>query len=158
MAQIRKLESVYEIKCCADKFYQMCTRDAHQIPKYAPKTIKSVQVIGEGEVRVGTGFVWQFVPVGGSTILTIKDTITAVDNKNRSITFTVMEGELMTVFKSFRVNLDVTPKDGATDGTSLAKWSVEYEKAHEDVPDPVGVIKSCEEITTGLNLHLLKQV
>ncbi|MCL7050580.1 hypothetical protein MKW94_008123 [Papaver nudicaule] len=61
-------------------------------------------------------------------------------------------------YKSLSFSLDVTPKFGTTDGTSSVKWSVEYEKANEDAPDPIGLLTFCEEITTGLNLHLLKQV
>ncbi|KAI3909515.1 hypothetical protein MKW92_049742 [Papaver armeniacum] len=158
MAQIQKLEVVHEAKCCPDKLYRMLTRDASQLSKYIPNLVESVEVTAtkDGEVCIGTGFVWKFMPVGGPTIMT-KEKITAVDNKNRSITYTVMEGDVMGDFKSFNFNLDVTPKSGATDGTSLVKWSVEYEKANEDVADPVGILKSIELMTTEMNLHLLKQ-
>lgn len=68
-----------------------------------------------------------------------------------------MEGDFMGDFNSFNFNLDITPKSGTTDGTSLVKWSVEYEKSNEDVADPVGILKSIELMTTEMNLHLLKQ-
>ncbi|KAI3963018.1 hypothetical protein MKW98_028958 [Papaver atlanticum] len=135
----------------------MFTRDAPQLSKYLPEVIQSVEVIGEGEIRLGTGFVWKcIIPECGSAIVT-KHKITAVDNKNRSITYTVFEGDVMNDFTSFNVNLDITPKFGANDGTSLVKWSIEYEKANEDVADPVGILKGCEIATTGMNIHLLKQ-
>ncbi|KAI3854147.1 hypothetical protein MKX03_022160 [Papaver bracteatum] len=163
MAQLQKLEAVTEVKCCPDKLYRMFTRDAPQLYKYVPKVIESVEVIGEGEIRLGTGFVWTFVLTiyvliiseGGSRMVS-KQKITAVDNKNRSITYTVLEGDDMEGFNSFKYNLDITPKSGTTDGTSLVKWSVEYEKANEDVADPVGILKACEIVAAGMNLHLLK--
>ncbi|KAI3963013.1 hypothetical protein MKW98_028953 [Papaver atlanticum] len=155
MAQLQKLESVTEVKCCPDKLYLMFTRDAPQLYKYVPKVIESVEVIGEGEIRLGTGFVWTFVPQGGSRMVS-KQKITAVDNKNRSITYTVLEGDDMEGFNGFKYDLDITPKSCTTDGTSLVKWSVEYEKANEDVADPVGILKACEIVTAGMNLHLLE--
>ncbi|KAI3909516.1 hypothetical protein MKW92_049743 [Papaver armeniacum] len=156
MAQLQKLEAVTEVKCCPDKLYRMFTRDAPQLCKYVPKVIESVEVIGEGEIRLGTGFVWTFVPQGGSRIVS-KQKITAVDSKNRSITYTVLEGDDKEGFNSFKYNLDITPKSGTTDGTSLVKWSIEYEKANEDVADPVGILKACESVAAGLNFHMLKQ-
>ncbi|KAI3854149.1 hypothetical protein MKX03_022162 [Papaver bracteatum] len=157
MAQIQKLEVVTEVKCCPDKLYRMFTRDAPQLSKYLPNAFHSVEVIGDGEVRLGTGFVWKGVPQhAGSEILT-KQKITAVDNKNRSITYTVFEGDVMKDFNSFNFKLDITPKSGATDGTGLVKWSVEYEKANEDVVDPIEILKACEVATTEMNLHLLKK-
>ncbi|KAI3840853.1 hypothetical protein MKX03_009981 [Papaver bracteatum] len=128
----------------------MCSRDAPQLSKYLPKVIESVEVIGEGEIRIGTGFVWKLVAEGRSVV-------TEVDNKNRSITYTALEGDVMKQFKTFNFKLDITPKFGTTDGTSLVKWSIEYEKANEDVADPVGMLKACESLTTGMNLHSLKQ-
>ncbi|KAI3840856.1 hypothetical protein MKX03_009984 [Papaver bracteatum] len=154
MAQLQKIEAMHEVRCCADKLYRMCTPDAPQLSKYLPKVIESVEVIGEGEIRIGTGFVWKFVAAGGSEGRSV---VTAVDNKNRSITYTVLEGDVMKQFKTFNLKLDITPKYGTTDGTSLVKWSIEYEKANEDVADPVGMLKACESLTTGMNLHLLKQ-
>ncbi|KAI3893328.1 hypothetical protein MKW92_017769 [Papaver armeniacum] len=158
MAQTQKLEVVHEVKCCPDKLYHMITRDATQLSKYIPELVESVEVTAteEGEVCLGTGLLWKFVPVGGISTVS-KEKVTAVDNKNRSITSTVIEGDVMTGFKSFKFNLDIAPKSGTTDGTSLVKWSVEYEKADEDVADPVGILKSCELTTKEMNFHLLKQ-
>ncbi|KAI3994648.1 hypothetical protein MKX01_027538 [Papaver californicum] len=155
-SQIQKLQVVHEVKCCPDKLYCMLTSDAPQLPKYVPKLVESVEVTGEDEICLGTGFLWQFVPAGGSALM-FKEKITAIDNKNRSITYTVLEGDVMKDFHSFNFNLDVTPKSGSTDGTYLVKWSVEYEKANEDVADPVAILKSCELTTTEMNVHLLKQ-
>ncbi|KAI3905987.1 hypothetical protein MKW98_022416 [Papaver atlanticum] len=155
MPHIQKLEVMHEAKCCADKLYRMLTRDAPKLPKYLPNVLESVEVIGDGEIRLGTVFVWNFFSEGGNVT---KEKITAVDNKNRSITYTILEGNLMKDFRSFHFNLDITPKSGtAANGASLVKWSVKYEKANENVPDPVGILESCEYMTTEMNLHLLKQ-
>ncbi|KAI3893330.1 hypothetical protein MKW92_017771 [Papaver armeniacum] len=146
---------MHDVKCCPDKLYNMITRDAPQLSKYIPELVESVEVTAteEGNVCLGTGLLWKFVPgisnyyVGGISTVS-KEKVTAVDNKNRSITSTdVIEGDVMTGFKSFKFNLDITPKSGTTDdGTT-----------NEDVADPVGILKSCELMTTEMNFHLLKE-
>ncbi|MCL7023466.1 hypothetical protein MKW94_022923 [Papaver nudicaule] len=100
--------------------------------------------------------VYGICTVGGSAIVS-KVNVTAVHNKNRSITWTVLEGDIAKDFKSFNFSLDITPRHGATDGTSMVKWSVEYEKANGDVPDPVGIITACGLLTTIMDLRLQKQ-
>ncbi|MCL7032433.1 hypothetical protein MKW94_005354 [Papaver nudicaule] len=141
MAQMHKLEVVNEVQCCGDKIYRSFTSSAPQLPKYLPKTILSVQVNAEGENRLGTDFVWKFIPDDESATVTNKARLTAVDNENKSVTWTVVEGDTLKYFDSFNFNLDVTPKFG---GTSLVKWSVEYEKNNADVPDPIGLMKTLE--------------
>ncbi|KAI3843020.1 hypothetical protein MKW98_009183 [Papaver atlanticum] len=158
MAQTQKLEVVHDVKCCPDKLYYMITRDAPQLSQYIPELVESVEVTATEEGNV----FFRYRPsveicTCGWYIYRVKGEGNAVDNKNRSITSTVIEGDVMTGFKSFKFNLDITPKYGTTDGTSLVKWSVEYEKANEDVADPVGILKSCELMTTEMNFHLLKQ-
>ncbi|KAI3854137.1 hypothetical protein MKX03_022150 [Papaver bracteatum] len=142
------------IKCSANNLYGMFTHDAPQLPKHLPEVMGNIEVIGEGEIRVGTGFVWKFVAAGGSEGRSV---VTAVDHEHRSITYTVLEGDVMKDFKSFNFHLDITPTSATSEGTSLVKWSIEYEKANEAVADPVGLLKACESMTTRMNLHLLKQ-
>ncbi|KAI3989239.1 hypothetical protein MKX01_031525 [Papaver californicum] len=151
MAQ--KLEVVNEVKCCADKFYGMFCHDAPQLPNHLPKLYQSLQIIGGGEFGFGTCVVWKFIQDGGSVIVN-KGKITAINKNNRSLTCSVVEGDLLEDFKSFDFELDITPK---TDGASLVKWCIVYVKANEKVPNPTGILKTLERSTMDVNLHLLKQ-
>ncbi|RZC92812.1 hypothetical protein C5167_028070 [Papaver somniferum] len=157
MAQIRNIEVELKAKCSAEKFYANLTRDAPKLPKYVPQIIHNVQVFPvDGEVRVGSVFVWDYVQDKPSAVMT-KEKITAVDHKKMSVTCTVFEGELTKGFTSFATTLSITPtkKDGSYN--CLVKWSVQYEKANEDVTDPTYLKKWLENFTKELDINLVKE-
>ena len=60
-------------------------------------------------------------------------TAESIDEENKSVTYKVMDGEIAKNYKVFKTTLQVTPK---VNGSSL-KWSIEYEKANEEVPTPI---------------------
>ncbi|KAI3851161.1 hypothetical protein MKX03_021519 [Papaver bracteatum] len=158
MAQIHKLEVELKAKCCAEKLYAVMTRDAPKIPKYAPQMIHNVQVLpGDGEVRVGSVFVWHYVQYDKPSAVMTKEKITAVDHKNMSLTYTAFEGDLTNDYTSFASTLAITPthKDGKYN--CLVKWSVQYEKANEDVPDPTYFMKLLEDFTKEVDTNLVKE-
>ncbi|RZC72495.1 hypothetical protein C5167_047975 [Papaver somniferum] len=161
MAEIHKLEVEYKVKCSADKFYALMTRDIHKLPKYAPKTIHNIQVLpGHCEVGVGSIVVWDYVQrVQGDkpTAVMAKVKITAMDHTNLSLTNTVLEGDLRNCYTSFAINLAITPIQRDGNYKSLVKWSVQYQKANKDVPDPTYFMKVLEVFTKELEANLLKE-
>lgn len=56
-----------------------------------------------------------------------------MDDENRSITFNIFDGDVMKDFKSYKMIVQAIPKENGC----LAKWTAVYEKAREDVPDPL---------------------
>lgn len=67
----------------------------------------------------------------GSPVIA-KDRIDAVDEKNKSITFKLIGGEVTKYFKSFRATLQVTSQPNK----NFIKWTLEYEKVSQEVPTP----------------------
>ncbi|RZC86202.1 hypothetical protein C5167_007389 [Papaver somniferum] len=158
MAEIRKLEAECKAKCCAEKFYAMMTCDALKLQKYAPQTVHKVQVFpGNGEVRVGSVYVWDYVLDNKPSSVITKVRVTAVDHKNMSITFTVTEGHLKDDYTSFANTLTVTPAHSEGNYNCLVKWSARYEKTNEDVPDPTNFMKMLEDFTKELDTNLLEE-
>ncbi|KAI3900799.1 hypothetical protein MKW92_045883 [Papaver armeniacum] len=158
MAQIHKLEVQYKAKCSAEKLYTMLTRDAPKLPNYAPQTVNKCQVLpGDGEVRLGSIFVWDYVQGDKPSAVITKVKITAVDHKNMSLTYTVFEGHLTDDYPSFANILAITPTQRNGNNKCLVKWSVEYEKANEDIPDPTYFMKMLEDFTKELDTNLLKE-
>ncbi|KAI3904201.1 hypothetical protein MKX01_030694 [Papaver californicum] len=158
MAQIHKLDVEYKAKCSAEKLYAMLTRDAPRIPKYAPQTIHDVQVLpGDGEVRLGSLFVWDYVLDDKPSTVMTKVKITAVDHNSMSLTYTVFEGHLTDDYTSFANILAITPTDRNGNNNCLVKWSVQYEKANEDVPDPTSFMKMLVDFTKELDTNLDKE-
>lgn len=64
---------------------------------------------------------------------TVKETTEAIDDKSKTMTFNMLEGDMMKYYKSFKSILNVT----ALGQGSLVKWTMEYEKQNEGIPDPI---------------------
>ncbi|KAI3973371.1 hypothetical protein MKW92_022439 [Papaver armeniacum] len=159
MAHIHNLEVECKARSCAEKFYVILIRDVHTLPKYVPQLIHSCQVFpGDSEVRVGTVLVSEYVQGDKPSTLMAKEKITAVDHKNMSVTSTILEGDLKNDYTSIGYTLTITPTQRDGNYNCLVKWSVCYEKANEDVPDPTYFMKFLEDLTNELDTNLLKEV
>ena len=55
--------------------------------------------------------------------------IESLDETNMTTTHTVLNGQLMNKYKTYKLTLKVSP--GATSGTCIVKWTIEYKPAHE---------------------------
>ncbi|KAI3932958.1 hypothetical protein MKW98_029191 [Papaver atlanticum] len=171
MAEIRKVEVECIAKFSAEKFYAMATRDAPKLPKYAPQTVRDVQVLpGDGEVRVGSVYAWDYLLDGKPSVVGTKTKITAMDNKNMSLTFTVIDGYLTDDYKSYATVLITTPihrnenhnccsckKSYNHTLLIIYEWSAQYQKANEDVRDPIYMKKLVEDFIKELDTNLLKE-
>ena len=62
MAKIFKLEGQTEVKCKADKFFEIFTSKSYLFPKICPEKIKSVQVLEGDWATIGSVKVWNYVP------------------------------------------------------------------------------------------------
>ena len=77
----------------------------------------------------------------------------AIDDENNSITFKVLEGDLMEHYKSFRVTLKCNPKDGQG---SVIHWTLEYEKHHAEIIDPHTLVQFVTDLSKDLEKHLVQ--
>ncbi|KAI3835515.1 hypothetical protein MKX03_000985 [Papaver bracteatum] len=149
MAQLHKLVFETEIKCSADKYFGLFSHNATQLPGLFPKIFKSVEVIeGEG-TSVGSIRLSKYVL--GEKETTSKDRVIAFDQEKRSITNEIMEGEIMNYYKALSAKLDVVPKQCAAGNESFIKWSLEFEKVNNNIPDPTAYIDALKLVTKELN-------
>lgn len=68
-----------------------------------------------------------------SSIVTFdKEKIESVDEEKKILSYSVIEGDLLKFYKSFKATLTVSAKGGG----SSVKWVSEFEKASDEIPDP----------------------
>jgi hypothetical protein len=79
-----------------------------------------------------------------------KQKIEAIDETNKSITFKVIEGDLLKEYKSFKIFVQASPKGEG----SLVHWSMEYEKLKEDVPEPKTLLQFAVDMSKDIDGHL----
>lgn len=87
------------------------------------------------------------VSVSGIPVIA-KDKIVAVDEENKSIAFELIGGEVTKYFKSFKATLEAD--------VNKVKWSLEYEKASEDVPHPHSHLEFLVNMSREIDAYLLK--
>lgn len=82
-----------------------------------------------------------------------KEIIEAIDAENNSVTFRVIEGDLMDHYKSFVITIQATPKG---EGCSV-HWTLEYEKHHGDISDPHTLLQFTVDVSKDIDAHLTAQ-
>ncbi|KAJ6429881.1 hypothetical protein OIU84_021316 [Salix udensis] len=101
MAQIATLEVQTEIKSSADQFYEIFRSKQYLMPKICPEYIKGVQVVQGDWEAVGSIKLWTYV-AGSSEI--VKDTVEAIDDKTKSITYNILEGKNPDILQGLQVH------------------------------------------------------
>lgn len=62
----------------------------------------------------------------------MKEKIEEVDEANMKVVYSVMDGDVMQFYKTFKAIVEVIPEEEG----SLVKCCYEYEKVSDEVPDP----------------------
>ncbi|XP_042979988.1 MLP-like protein 423, partial [Carya illinoinensis] len=149
---IGKLDVEVEVKSDADKFWGIIRDSATILPKAFPNDYQSIEVVeGDGK-SVGSV---RLIKYGeGSPIVKIsKEKIDNFDEANKTVAFTVIDGDLLKFYKHFKCHITVTPKG---DG-SLATWLCEFQKTSDEVPDPHVIKDFVEKNFKELDEFVLKQ-
>ncbi|PON31667.1 Bet v I type allergen [Parasponia andersonii] len=130
-----KLHVEVEVKSHADKIWESLRDFIYIYPKAFPNDYKSVEVLEGDGIEPGSV---RFITYGeGSPIVKVsKERIEVVDPPNKTFSYGVIDGDLLKYYKSFKAHVTVISKEEG----SLVKWSCEFEKASDDIPDP-SVIK-----------------
>ncbi|KAK6139240.1 hypothetical protein DH2020_027013 [Rehmannia glutinosa] len=130
-----KVEVEVEMKSKADKVWENIRESATVFPKALSNHFESIEVLeGDGK-SVGSVRLVKYQPQPGiSAEITkpAKEKLEKVDAVNKSIIYSVIEGDVLKCYKNFKGCLHVSPKG---DG-SLVKWWCEFDKASEDIPNP----------------------
>ncbi|XP_019164756.1 PREDICTED: MLP-like protein 423 [Ipomoea nil] len=131
MAAQGKIEVDLEVSIGADKFWNSIRDSTTLFPKAFPDVYKSIEVL-EGDGKA-VGSIRLIKYVDGAPLVTFsKEKIDTVDDEKKTVSYHVIEGDILKYYKDFKAYLSVTPKG---DG-SLVKWGCEFEKASAEVPDP----------------------
>ena len=90
----------------------------------------------------------------GNTSSQIATVITeGIDEKNKSITFRLMEGDVMKLYNNFKHTLQVT--DAPEGSGASAKMTLEYEKRNPDVPEPTMYLDMAAALFKSIDAYLV---
>ncbi|WMV22910.1 hypothetical protein MTR67_016295 [Solanum verrucosum] len=142
-----KLIASVEVKCGGHPIHDFFHIHTHHIPNISPSIINHFE-IHEGEtVKVGSIVSWNYNEAGQKKF--IKQVIEAIDPDRKSITWKVIEGDVLELYNSFTVILSCEHE--------WTTWTIEYEKKTEDISEPLIQLGLLLDLTKDIERHLLKK-
>ncbi|XP_062175604.1 MLP-like protein 31 [Alnus glutinosa] len=148
MTLFGKVEGDVEIKAPAEKFHEVISGRPHHLSNVTPEKVQGC-ALHEGDWGVeGSVIYWNYVHDGEAKVA--KEKIVATDDTNKSITFKVIEGDLLKEYKNFVIVVQATPKGEG----SLVHWTLEYEKLKDDIPEPNTLLQFLIDVSKDLDAHL----
>uniref|UniRef100_A0A2N9FUR4 Bet v I/Major latex protein domain-containing protein n=1 Tax=Fagus sylvatica TaxID=28930 RepID=A0A2N9FUR4_FAGSY len=107
MSLVGKVDDV-EIKAAPEKFHELFSSRPHHISNVSPGKIQGC-ALHEGDWgKEGTVVFWDYVHDGKAKVA--KEIIESIDEKNNSITFKVIEGDLLEEYKNIKITIQATAK------------------------------------------------
>ncbi|GMI87640.1 MLP-like protein 31 [Hibiscus trionum] len=149
MAQIRKMERQVVIESPADKFYDAFRTKARWIPKMSNGIMTDGKLVQGDWNTVGAIRLWSYVSQGKTEM--VKELYESVDDKNKKMVFKMVEGQVLSYYKSWRTVFNIMPFGQG----SLVKWSMEFEKQNDDIPDPVEYADFLVTLAKNIDAYLL---
>ncbi|KAG2253867.1 hypothetical protein Bca4012_101575 [Brassica carinata] len=152
------IETTVEIKSSPEKLHDMFVGKKHHIPSASPSFVHGCE-LHEGEMgQVGSVISNNLKPINmwsDGEARVMKERIESIDPENNSVTYRVLEGDVMNEYKSFVITLQVTPKEG--EPGSVVHWHFEYEKINEEVAHPETLLQFAVEVSKELDAHLCSE-
>ncbi|KAK7837452.1 mlp-like protein 28 [Quercus suber] len=140
-----KVEADVEIKAPAENFHEIFSCRPHHISNVSPGIIQGCALHEGDRGNEGSVINWE-------SGITSMEVIEAIDKKNNSVTFKVIEGDLMEEYKNIKITIQATPKGKG----SLVHWTMEYEKLHENIVEPNTLLQLALDLSKDLDAHLVQ--
>ncbi|PSR88153.1 Kirola like [Actinidia chinensis var. chinensis] len=145
-----KMVKQVEIVSDGDVFHEIFRYRPHHISEMSPANIQGVDLHEGDWGTVGSVIFWNYTHDGKEK--TAKEIIEAIDEETKSVTFKVVEGDLMELYKTFIIVVHVDTKGE----NNLVTWTFHYDKLKEDVEEPNTLMDFCIEVTKDIETHHLK--
>ncbi|GMI75178.1 hypothetical protein like AT5G28000 [Hibiscus trionum] len=120
------------MKSSADKFFDVFKNKPYLMPKLSNQAVTDIKLLQGNWNCEGSFRLWHIVIDGGKTE-SLKEMLEKVDDTNRTLVYKVVGGEILDAYKTWKSILNVMPMGEG----SLVKWTLEFEKQNENIPDPV---------------------
>ncbi|XP_057799117.1 kirola-like [Salvia miltiorrhiza] len=125
-----KLASQTRIKWEGDLFHLFLF--PYQFSEIAPQVVHSVDLLAGSWGTVGSIISWTYMFGGAKCVA--KERIEAIDMKKKSITFKVIEGDLLKLYSEFKIICEMESDGDGED--KVYKCALEYEKRSDEAPEP----------------------
>ncbi|XP_028767190.1 MLP-like protein 28 [Neltuma alba] len=178
MSVVSSLEADLELNTSAVKFLEIFSTRIYELLTISPEIIQGIEIV-EGEWGT-SGFVFlsHYTLLGESHLqlhslpftlllhvhITVINTlksdgtpqvaklvVESINLVDLSMTFRVIEGDLLDVYNSFMVYLKLTPN--VLSG-SVLHWTIEYEKPSSDTADPASLMETAIQVSKDVDVYV----
>ncbi|KAK8582986.1 hypothetical protein V6N13_069752 [Hibiscus sabdariffa] len=150
-----KLEFDIRIDATPEQFYHMWAHRPHHVHHTSSEKVQGCD-LHDGEFGTpGVIICWRYVHDGKAKIA--KQEVEKIDHENKSITFKMLEGDLMEEYKTFLISIQALPPPKEDGKGCIAHWTLEYEMLHEGVGHPETLRQFFIELTEDMGAHLIKE-
>ncbi|KAF3340119.1 MLP-like protein 423 [Carex littledalei] len=144
-----KSEVDVEVNSAPEKFWEAIRGSTDLFPKVFPEQYKSIDILeGDGK-SVGSVRLVNYA-LGTPLVTFAKEKVEAVEEENKLVSYSVIDGEILNLYKNFKATLSITPKGEG----SLIKWTLQYDKASNEVPEPEAIKEAAVKTFNGLDAYL----
>ncbi|KAK7273859.1 hypothetical protein RIF29_14923 [Crotalaria pallida] len=152
MALSGKVETEIEIQAPAAKFFDIFRKQLHKLPEISKDKIHGAKVHEGDWENIGSVKHWDYTIEGKKT--THKSKIEAIDDENKSITYSIFDAKVSESYKSLKATLQVIDKGNG----GIVKWTFEYEKLKENITaaSPESFLDIAVNVTKDIDAHLVK--
>ncbi|XP_059286422.1 kirola-like [Lycium ferocissimum] len=141
-----KLTASIEVKCGGHLIHDLLHSNTNHLSNITPR-INRLDIHQGGIMKVGSIVSWKYNEDGKEKI--VKEVIEAIDHQKKSITWKVIEGDVLEFYNSFSIITSCEHQ--------WATWAIAYEKKTADTPDPLVYLGFALEFMKDIESHLLKK-
>ncbi|KAL0559137.1 hypothetical protein IC582_003727 [Cucumis melo] len=154
MRESDSIERRFELKyCSAEKLYGFLRNHLGDLVNMFPDVYKTIEVV-EGQTFCA-GSVVHFQYHLGDEVVSEKWLIKVVDDATKCIIFEAVEGDMLNYYKMLRAKMEAFNGRSNKIGESFGKWTVEFEKAYENVPKPKTHMDLFVEMSKAIDAYYL---
>ncbi|KAF7808721.1 MLP-like protein 31 [Senna tora] len=148
MSSVSRLEADLELKTSAVKFLEIFALKVYELSTFSPNIIQNIDILSGEWGTPGFVILVNYTLVDGKAQVA-KEVVESIDLIDLSITFKVVEGDLLEEYNSFKFILKVSPT--IIGGGSVVHWTFEYEKPNEDTPNPNSLMEEVLQVSKDID-------
>ncbi|KAK9698393.1 hypothetical protein RND81_08G101200 [Saponaria officinalis] len=140
MAKIQRVEGEIELKCEADKFFEVWARKPYLASKMCPDKHPKIELHEGDWDSVGSILTWNYV-----LVQFVSNVI------NKCVTYNIVDGDVFkTFYKSFKPKVQAIQKGERC----IVNWNFEFEKKNESAPEPTKYLDFLLSCAKDIDHHL----
>ncbi|KAK4261732.1 hypothetical protein QN277_004689 [Acacia crassicarpa] len=146
---VSTLEASVELNASALKFLEIFSTKVYELATISPDIVQSLEIVSGAWGSIGLTILVDYTIDGIAQVAKME--LASLNLLDLSLTFKVIEGDLLKVYNSFDVILKVTPN--VLSG-SVVNWTFEYEKPSSDTPDPNSLMEAAVQVSKDVDAYV----